>query len=73
MFQTASGTSCAMAIAEAQATATKEAQRAGIAAAKSDPRTYRGRKPSYTRAQYNKVVTMLNAGEGASSIQRKPG
>ncbi|RLP28373.1 recombinase family protein [Mesorhizobium sp. YM1C-6-2] len=61
------------ATAEAQAMATKEAQRAGIAAAKGDPRTYRGRKPSYTRAQFNKVVTMLNAGEGASVISAETG
>jgi putative DNA-invertase from lambdoid prophage Rac len=61
------------AIAEAQAMATKEAQRAGIAAAKSDPRTYRGRKPSYTRTLFNKVVTMLNAGEGASAISVQTG
>lgn len=61
------------ATAEAQAMATKEAQRAGIAAAKGDPRTYRGRKPSYTRAQFNKVVTMLNTGEGASAIAAETG
>ncbi|RLP23639.1 recombinase family protein [Mesorhizobium sp. YM1C-6-2] len=61
------------ATAEAQAMATKEAQRAGIAAAKGDPRTYRGRKPSYTRAQFNKIVTMLNAGEGASAISAETG
>ena len=61
------------AIAEAQATATKEAQRAGIALAKSDPRTYRGRKPSYTRMQFNEVVTLLNAGTGASAISTQTG
>ena len=61
------------AIAKAQAMATKEAQRAGIAAAKSDPRAYRGRRPSYTRAQFNKVVIMLNAGEGASAISAQTG
>jgi DNA invertase Pin-like site-specific DNA recombinase len=61
------------ATAEAQAMATKEAQRAGIAAAKSDPRTYRGRKPSYTRTQFNEVVIMLNAGEGASAISAQTG
>ena len=48
------------ATAEAQAVATKEAKRAGIAAAKSDPRTYRGRKPSYTRQTCETVVQMLN-------------
>ena len=48
------------ATAEAQAVATKEAQRAGFAAAKSDPRTYRGRKPRYTRETYN-AVTSINS------------
>lgn len=56
------------ATAEAQAVATKEAQRAGIAAAKNDPRTYRGRKPSYTRATYDMVTRMLDQGAGASAI-----
>jgi DNA invertase Pin-like site-specific DNA recombinase len=61
------------AIAEAQAIATKEAQRAGIAAAKNDPRRYRGRKPSYSRTQFDEVVTLLNAGEGASAISMQTG
>jgi len=56
------------ATAEAQAIATKEAQRAGIAAAKSDPRTYRGRKPSFTRETYETVAKMLDQGAGASAI-----
>lgn len=56
------------ATAEAQAVATKEAQRAGIAAAKGDPRTYRGRKPSYSRETYDTVVQMLDQGAGASAI-----
>jgi putative DNA-invertase from lambdoid prophage Rac len=56
------------ATAEAQAIATREAQRAGIAAAKDDPRTYRGRKPSYTRATYEIVTKMLDQGVGASAI-----
>jgi putative DNA-invertase from lambdoid prophage Rac len=56
------------ATAEAQAVATKEAQRAGIAAAKSDPRNYRGRKPSYSRETYETVIRMLDQGAGASAI-----
>lgn len=56
------------ATAEAQAIATKEAQRAGIAAAKNDPRTYRGRKPSFTRATYEAVTALLDQGVGASAI-----
>ncbi|MEQ1943871.1 recombinase family protein [Mesorhizobium sp. VNQ89] len=61
------------ALAEAQAVATKEAQKAGIAAAKADPLTYRGRKPSYSRPQYLAVVSMLDAGSGASAISAETG
>lgn len=58
------------ATAEAQATATKEAQKAGIEAAKADPRTYRGRKPSYDRDIFDKVTAMLDTGAGASTIAK---
>jgi DNA invertase Pin-like site-specific DNA recombinase len=45
------------ALSQAQAEATKEAQRAGIAHAKANsPTAYLGRKPSYTRAQLDDVV-----------------
>jgi putative DNA-invertase from lambdoid prophage Rac len=48
------------ATAQAQAEATKAAQRAGIEHAKAiDDRAYLGRKPSYTRDQLNKVRAML--------------
>jgi putative DNA-invertase from lambdoid prophage Rac len=48
------------ATAQAQAEATKAAQRAGIAHAKAnDDRAYLGRKPSFTRDQLNKVRAML--------------
>ena len=56
------------ATAEAQANATKEAQRAGIESARSDPRVYRGRKPSYDRNAFDTVVARLDLGEGASAI-----
>ena len=56
------------ATAQAQAEASKEAQRAGIAAAKEDPKTYRGRKPSYDRNAFDKVTAMLDQGAGASAI-----
>ncbi|MES0198047.1 recombinase family protein [Mesorhizobium sp. M0011] len=56
------------ATAEAQATATKEAQRAGIAGAKADPKTYRGRKPSYDRETFDLVTGMLATNAGASAI-----
>jgi putative DNA-invertase from lambdoid prophage Rac len=48
------------ATAQAQAEATKAAQRAGIEHAKQhDDRAYLGRKPSFTRAQLAKVHDML--------------
>jgi len=48
------------ATAQAQAEATKAAQRAGIEHAKAnDGRAYLGRKPSYTRAQFDNVRAML--------------
>lgn len=56
------------ATAEAQATATKEAQRAGIAGAKAYPKTYRGRKPSYDRETFDLVTGMLATNAGASAI-----
>jgi putative DNA-invertase from lambdoid prophage Rac len=56
------------ATAEAQATATKEAQRAGIAEARVNPQTYRGRKPSYDRETFDVVAGMLGTGAGASAI-----
>jgi putative DNA-invertase from lambdoid prophage Rac len=48
------------ATSQAQAEATKAAQRAGIEHAKqSGDRAYLGHKPSYTRDQFNKVRAML--------------
>src|SRR5262245_41383834 len=48
------------ATSQAQAEATKAAQRAGIEHAKQHgDRAYIGRKPSYTRDQFNKVRAML--------------
>jgi putative DNA-invertase from lambdoid prophage Rac len=48
------------ATAQAQAEATKAAQRAGIEHAKAnDGRAYLGRKPTYTREQFDTVRTML--------------
>jgi putative DNA-invertase from lambdoid prophage Rac len=59
------------ATAQAQAEATKEAQRAGIAHAKasSDDR-YRGRKPSYTRAQLQIVQDMIAQDAGIGNIAK---
>jgi putative DNA-invertase from lambdoid prophage Rac len=45
---------------QAQAEATKAAQRAGIEhAMRNDERAYLGRKPSFTREQFEKVRSML--------------
>jgi putative DNA-invertase from lambdoid prophage Rac len=62
------------ATAQAQAEATKEAQRAGIAHAKAngDARAYRGRKPSYSRKQFENAQAMLgksaSVGEAARAL-----
>src|SRR5215468_372741 len=49
------------ATSQAQAEATKAAQRAGIEHARqNDQRAYLGRKPSYTREQLDKVRAMLS-------------
>jgi len=61
------------AMAQAQAEVTKEAQKAGIAAAKSDSRKYPGKKPSYTRTDFEAVQEMLVTGSGASFIARETG
>lgn len=61
------------ATAQAQAEATKEAQRAGIDAARAQEDRYRGRKPSYDRAKLDTVLDMLGQGAGASSIARHTG
>lgn len=61
------------ATAQAQAEATKEAQRAGIDARKGDAERYRGRKPGYDRESFGAVVDMLDRGEGASAIAKATG
>ncbi len=62
------------ATAEAQAEATKEAQRAGIEHAKAagDGR-YKGRKPSYTRAELQMVQAMLSQAAAISAIAKATG
>lgn len=59
------------ATAQAQAEATKEAQRAGIDARKGDAKRYRGKKPSYSRETFSKVRDMLSVGTGASAIAKE--
>jgi DNA invertase Pin-like site-specific DNA recombinase len=58
------------ATAQAQAEATKEAQRAGIEHAKAQGGRYRGRKPSYSREQLQAVQNLLGQGVGTSEIGR---
>jgi putative DNA-invertase from lambdoid prophage Rac len=51
------------AMAQAQAEATKDAQKAGIAFAKAGkPTAYRGRKPSFTREQFSTILALANQG-----------
>lgn len=62
------------ATAQAQAEATKEAQRAGIAHHRAaDPNKYRGRKPSFDRAQLDMMRDMLAQGAGPSAIAKATG
>jgi putative DNA-invertase from lambdoid prophage Rac len=57
------------ATAQAQAEATKAAQRAGIEHAKqSGDRAYLGRKPSFTREQFDTVSDMLGKIGGIAQI-----
>src|SRR5262249_35536123 len=63
------------ATAQAQAEATKEAQRAGIAHAKAngDARAYRGRKPSYSRKQVENAQAMLGKSSSDGEVARALG
>ena len=59
------------ATAEAQAEATKEAQRAGIAhAMANEPQSYRGRKPSFDRAQLDIIRAMLAQDASPTAIAK---
>ena len=62
------------ATAEAQAEATREAQRAGIAHAKvAEPHSYRGRKPSFRREQLAVITDMLAQGASPTVIAEQAG
>ena len=61
------------ALSQAQAEATKEAQRAGIEHAKARDDAYRGRKPSFTRKQLDQVRDMLRIGTSISTIAKTAG
>ncbi|MEQ6202685.1 recombinase family protein [Sulfitobacter sp. HNIBRBA2951] len=58
------------ATAQAQAEATKEAQKAGIQAVKGNPTKYRGKKPSYDQGILETVQEMLSQGQGATVIAK---
>ena len=61
------------ALSQAQAEATKEAQRVGIEHAKARDDAYRGRKPSFTRAQLDQVRDMLATGVSICRIAKTAG
>lgn len=61
------------ATAQAQAEATKEAQRAGVAYAKAAGGKYLGRKPSYDRAQLDQIGALLDQDAGTTEIARAAG
>lgn len=61
------------ALSQAQAEATKEAQKAGIDHAKSWSTAYRGRKPSFDREQLQTVRDMLGQGVGVSAVSQATG
>ncbi|MEP2891266.1 recombinase family protein [Tateyamaria sp.] len=61
------------ATAQAQAEATKEAQKAGIDAAKNNGAKYRGGKPSYDRQTFKRVLDRLATEGNVSAIARGEG
>lgn len=62
------------ATAQAQAEATKEAQRAGIAHARASAAlTYKGRKPTFDRATFDRVVELLAMDEAPLRIAKTTG
>lgn len=61
------------ATAQAQAEATREAQKAGIAAARESGEKYLGRRPSFTRSDMETVQEMAAQGMGDSAIARALG
>ena len=61
------------ATAEAQAEATREAQRAGIAHAQAREDAYRGRKPSYTRETLGRARTLLEQNAPIATVARLTG
>lgn len=62
------------ALSQAQAEATKEAQKAGIAHAKTrEDKVYLGRKPSFTEDQISEVIALTGEGKGVTLISKEVG
>lgn len=61
------------AMSQAQAEATRAAQRAGIEAARTKGHKYRGRKPSYSPSQLALVENLVASGTGVSETARAVG
>lgn len=61
------------ATAQAQAEATKEAQRAGIIHAQARENAYRGRKPSYTRLMFEEARALLGQEATIAKVSRTTG
>ncbi|MEM5469453.1 recombinase family protein [Celeribacter marinus] len=61
------------ATAQAQAEATKEAQKAGIEAAKGDATRYRGKKPSFDRQALETIQHMTAQGAGTTETANATG
>lgn len=62
------------ALSQAQAEATKEAQKAGIAHAKArEDKVYLGRKPSFTESQIAEVISLLGDGTGVTQVAKQLG
>jgi putative DNA-invertase from lambdoid prophage Rac len=58
------------AMAQAQAEATKEAQKTGIAHAKDESGSYLGRKPTYSKEQIELALSMRGEGKTVSGIAK---
>lgn len=61
------------ATAQAQAEATKEAQKAGIASARANIQAYRGRKPSYSQSQLDQTLSLLGTTTRGAEVAKAVG
>ena len=61
------------ATAQAQAEATKVAQRGGIEAAKLEGRSYLGRKPTFDRDQFTRVREAISIGTAPATVAKQIG